>query len=110
MKTALLHLCTIALAIVLWPFAITGLLSYLVSGMRFNRWYSSGSSLCLAIVWRVASGHWLIYVGEEISYSWYFELFFGMISWVISAIFVSAFAQSIVKFLEGWRAKVSSRA
>ena len=55
MKKVFLHICTIVLAIVLWPFAITGAVSYFISGMRFNRWVSSGLSLCLAVTLRVTT-------------------------------------------------------
>jgi len=110
MKKVFLHICTIVLAIVLWPFAITGAVSYFISGMRFNRWVSSGLSLCLAVTLRVTSGRWLIYLGEGAPSAWYFELLFGVINWALAAIFVSAFAQSIIKFREGWQTRATSSA
>ena len=108
MKTLLFaFLCLVALVatVLLWPFAVTGLLAVILSGMKFNRWVSSALALVLAIVWRITTGGWIIRIGDSTPEYWYFEVLPGIVSWAIAAIFVSGFAQWPAKFLEGYRSR-----
>lgn len=100
----LVLLCIVALvaAVVLWPFAVTGFLVLVVSGIKSNRWWSSGLSLALVVVWRITTGEWPVRIGDSTSESWHFEVLPGMVSWALATILVSGFAQWPAKFLEGY--------
>ncbi len=108
LKLVLLSLVGLAAAVVLWPFAIAGLLAYALAGMTFNRWVSSGVALGLVVGWRVFIGGWVIRIGDSASQSWYLELLPGIVSWALAAIFVSAFAQWPTKFRDGYRSELSN--
>jgi hypothetical protein len=110
MNTLILtFLCLVALvaAVVLWPFAVTALLALVLSGMKFNRWVSSGLALVLVAVWRLTTGGWIIQIGDSTPEYWYFEVLPGIVSWAIAAILVPGFAQWPAKFIEGYRSKLS---
>jgi hypothetical protein len=112
MNTLILtFLCLVALvaAVVLWPFAVTGLLALVLSGMKFNRWVSSGLALVLVAVWRITTGGWIIRIGDSTPEYWYFEVLPGIVSWAIAAILVPGFAQWPAKFIEGYRSKLSPK-
>ncbi|MDC0088043.1 hypothetical protein OAI07_00715 [Akkermansiaceae bacterium] len=101
MKAISIRIITILLALLLWPFSITALLSYFISGMKFNRWISSVSALGLVLISRILSGKWIITLGGRLnlgeSHAWYLEILFGFFSWSLAAIIVAAFVQSTVK-------------
>lgn len=108
MNTLLLALlCLVALVatVLLWPFAVTGLLAVAVSGMKFNRWVSSSLAFVLAVVWRLTTGGWIVRIGDSNLEYWYYELLPGIVSWAIAAIFVAGFAQWPTKFLERYRSR-----
>ena len=98
-------LCFLALVatVLLWPFAVTGLLAVILSGMKFNRWISSALAIILAFAWRMTTGSWIIRIGDSTPEYWYLEVLPGIVSWAIAAILVSGFAQWPTKFLDGYR-------
>lgn len=101
---------SIVAAIFLWPFAVAGIIAYFASGMRFNRWVSSGAALLTAIIWRLTAGEWQMRVGDSLPANWYIEIFHGILNWAVAAIFVSAFACWPVYFVEGYRSRLTSPA
>ena len=109
-KVIALSIVSLVAAIILWPFSVAGIVAYFVSGMRFNRWVSSGFALLAAIVWRLATGEWPLRIGDGSSSHWYIEAFCGIVNWALASIFVSAFNLAPTKLVEGYRSMVSRTA
>jgi hypothetical protein len=103
---AFLCLAALAVTLILWPFAIAGLLALVLSGMKLNRWVSIGIALILVVVWRIVTGGWIIHIGTSNPLHWYYELLPGFVSWAFAAILVPGFAQWPAKFIEGYRSKL----
>ena len=103
LKFAFFCLLALIAAVALWPFAVAGMLAFALSGMKFNRWVSSGAAVSLVVFWRMMSGVWIVRIGDSAPEHWYFEILPGIVSWAIAVIFVSAFAQWPEKFREGRR-------
>ena len=103
MKVIALIIVSLVAAIFFWPFAVAGIVAFLVSGMRFNRWVSSVFALLTAVAWRLSLGEWPLRIGDGSLTSWYYEVFQGIVSWALAAIFVSTFAQWPTKLAEGYR-------
>jgi hypothetical protein len=104
---AFLSLVALVATVILWPFAVAGLLALVLSGMKFNRWVSSGLALVLVVVWRIVTGGWIIRIGDSTPEYWYYETLPGIVSWALAAILVPGFAQWPAKFLEGYRSRLS---
>jgi hypothetical protein len=87
-------LCIVAFvgASYLLPYALAGVLALILSGMKFNNLMSSSVALALVAYWRIDTGEWMFYLNDSVPKNWYFESFRGIVSWAISAIFVSIFA------------------
>lgn len=103
----LLSLVALVATVILWPFAVAGLLALVISGMRFNRWVSSGLALVLVVVWRIVTGGWIIRIGDSTPEHWYYETLPGIVSWALASILVPGFAQWPAKFREGYRSRLS---
>jgi hypothetical protein len=105
---AFLSLVALVATVILWPFAVAGFLALALSGMKFNRWISSGLALVLVVVWRIVTGGWIIRVGDSTPEHWYYETLPGIVSWALAAILVPGFAKWPAKFLEGYRSRLST--
>jgi hypothetical protein len=46
---AFLSLVALVATVILWPFALAGFLALALSGLKFNRWISSGLALVLVV-------------------------------------------------------------
>ena len=66
---------------------------------------SSAFALVAAITWRLSFGGWPLRVGSGSFEVWYLEMLLGVVNWALASIFVSAFAQWPVMFIEGYRSK-----
>lgn len=110
-RIAFVILCAVSMCAmaVLWPFAVAGVLSLAISGMKFNRRVSSGLALVLVLVWRAVKGSWIISIGDPTPEFWYYDLLPGLVSWAVAAILVPGFAQWPSKFAEGYGSKPNSR-
>jgi hypothetical protein len=93
LKFGIYNLLSLLAAVILFPYAIAGLLASAVYGFRFNRWVSAFASLALAIVLRLVTDKWSFVVASARLDEWYYEITLGIISWAITSIFVSAFAR-----------------
>jgi hypothetical protein len=109
-KEIVLGIAFLIAAIFLWPFAVAGVLAFLASGMKFNRWISSGFALIATIVWRLAFGEWALRIGGGASAVWYLEAFHAVVNWALAAIFVSAFAHFPAMLKEGYRSTATKPA
>jgi hypothetical protein len=107
LKFALFILVALVASVILWPFAVAGYLAFFISGMKFNRWVSSGLAIALVIVWRIVNGKWIFYIGDSNPEHWDAETVSGILSWAVSCIFVPIFALWPAKFLEGYRSRLS---
>jgi hypothetical protein len=87
-------LCIVAIVAAshLLPFTLAGILAFVLSGTKFNNLISSCVALALVVYWRISNGVWMFYLSDYVPKNWYYELFCGIVSWAISAIFVSIFA------------------
>jgi membrane protein implicated in regulation of membrane protease activity len=88
----LLCIMAIVAASYLLPFALAGILAFVISGMKFNNLISSCVALALVAYWRISNGEWMFYLNDSVPKNWYYESFCGIVSWAMSAIFVSIFA------------------
>jgi len=104
---AFLSLVALVATVILWPFAVAGFLALFLSGMKFNRWVSSGLALVLVVAWRIVTGGWIIRIGDSSPEYWYYETLPGIVSWALAAILVPGFAQWPARFLEGYRSRLS---
>jgi hypothetical protein len=109
-KVIALSTISLVAAVILWPFSVAGVIAYLVSGMRFNRWVSSGFALLAAVAWRLATGVWPLRIGDGSTGYWYVEAMSAIVNWALAAIFVSAFALWPTKLVEGYRSMVDRTA
>jgi|GEM_PF-3032355 len=109
-KVIALSTISLVAAVILWPFSVAGVIAYLVSGMRFNRWVSSGFALLAAVGWRLATGVWPLRIGDGSTGYWFVEAMSAIVNWALAAIFVSAFALWPTKLVEGYRSMVDRTA
>jgi hypothetical protein len=82
-----------------WPFSVAGILAYLVSGMKFNRWISSLFALLAVVTSRMVYERWPLWIGSFSDAHWSIEIFFGVLNWALAAIVVSIFAHWSVRFV-----------
>jgi hypothetical protein len=109
-KIIALTIMSLAAMIIFWPFAIAGIVAFLASGMRFNRWVSSACAILAAVIWRLAAGEWSLRFGDGSFVGWYSEAFHGIVNWALAAIFVSGFAHWCAMLVEGYKSAATEPA
>ena len=105
LKIVAFSVITLVCAMILWPFAIAGVVAYFLSGMRENRWVLSGIALIAAVLLRLASGSWSVELASGPTGDLFTESMHGLLNWAFAAILVSAFATYPAKFIEGYRSR-----
>lgn len=102
-KLIAIALLILVSAVLLWPYALMGLLLAIVKRGRSIRWYFAVLALCLVITWRLTIGHWPVSIGERGDTRWLIELSSGIVSWCLSSIFVAMFYRIPTNLMSGFR-------